>query len=341
MLRAFAVLLVFIFHVFEMIRAKHAVIDDGVARFGVILFFVHTSCVLMGSMQSLRSDGDAWAQRFYLRRLFRLYPLSVFVILVSVLTKAPMMPWMGLEHAPYSASVILSNLLLIQNITGKISVIGVLWSLPIEVEMYLVLPLVFLLVQSRNWGRKMTLLWAGSAVLIVGGQFIAGLVFRGSHKFEALEFIPCFLSGAIAFGLARPARQWPALLWVPSLLVLIAIGGSWAFNPLVFWPCCLALAFLYSRVAQMSRNWFTAICFQIAKYSYGIYLTHSFGLWIFYQLLGQTLHSEAIRLVGTIAFTLVASVFLFHFVEDPMIQLGKRLTTGWAISQGAREPAVQ
>ena len=200
-LRAFAVLLVFINHIFCMIRSRHAVIDDGVARFGVILFFVHTSCVLMGSMQSLRSNGDAWAQRFYLRRLFRLYPLSVFVILVSVLTKAPMMPWMGLEHAPYSASVILSNLLLIQNITGKISVIGVLWSLPIEVEMYLVLPLVFLLVQSRNWGRKMTFLWAGSAVLIVGGQFIAGLVFRGSHKFEALEFYPLF-----SF---RSHRIWP------------------------------------------------------------------------------------------------------------------------------------
>jgi peptidoglycan/LPS O-acetylase OafA/YrhL len=70
-------------------------------------------------------------------------------------------------------------------------------------------------------------------------------------------------------------------------------------------------------------------------------LTHSFGLWIFYQLLGQTLHGEAIRLVGTIAFTLVASVLLFHFVEDPMIQLGKRLTTGWAISHGPRDAAVQ
>jgi len=338
-LRTCAVMLVFLNHLMCMLRAQHAVIDDGAARFGVILFFVHTSCVLMGSIQSIRAEGDLWVSRFYLRRLFRLYPLSIGLIFVSILLRAPMKPWMGLDHAPYSASTLLSNLLLVQNMTGKTSIIGPLWSLPIEVEMYFVLPLVFLLIRFKSW-RRLIMIWLGAALFIAGTQNLAADMLHGAHRFESLEFVPCFLAGAMAFGLARPARPWPSYLWAPSLLALIAIGRHYAFEPLVFWSCCLAVALLYSRIADLPTNLLTRLCHQIANYSYGIYLTHIFGLWIFFQMSGSMLHSVALRITGTVLFTAVASVVLFHLVEDPMIRLGKRLTAGLgASSQPAASPA--
>lgn len=323
-LRAFAVLLVFVYHILCMTRTGPAGLNDALARFGVILFFVHTSCVLMGSMESLVANSKAWIRRFYVRRIFRLYPLSIVSVLLAVALGAPMTPWDGLGHPPYTVSLLFSNLLLIQNVAAGPSIISVLWSLPVEVEMYVVLPLVFLVIRSKTWGWKMAVLWAGSAALIVAVQAEASILFP-HHKVESLEFIPCFLSGAIAYRMARPARCWPSFLWVPLLLAIIAVGGYYAFFAPVFWASCLVLALAFSRIGEMMRSPFTIACHFIAKYSYGIYLTHSFALWVCFQLLGTVLKSSPLRIAGTTVITALASVGLFHLLEDPMIRLGKRL----------------
>ena len=51
------------------------VADVGI--FGVLLFFVHTSLVLMYSMQRSGLTGFALMKNFHVRRFFRIYPLSV------------------------------------------------------------------------------------------------------------------------------------------------------------------------------------------------------------------------------------------------------------------------
>ena len=60
------------------------------------------------------------------------------------------------------------------------------------------------------------------------------------------------------------------------------------------------------------------------QYSYGIYLTHPFALWIAFLVLGKWLDTTALRVVVTVAITGFSSVVLFHLVEDPLIRLGKR-----------------
>jgi peptidoglycan/LPS O-acetylase OafA/YrhL len=327
-LRAFAVLLVLICHLFGITRTGNAHVTDGLGRFGVILFFVHTSCVLMASLESLHSGGQGWLSRFYVRRAFRIYPLAILLILTAIMFGSPAAPWIGPDHPPYTASVVISNLLLMQNVAGQPPVIGVLWSLPLEVQMYIVLPVVFLMMRSRNWGRKMIALWIGAVLLIPSAKVGAQLLFHGSHKFDAFEFIPCFLSGAIAYKLSRPAKPspWPSFLWLPLLLVVIAGGGFCAFWAPGFWACCLLLSLAFTRIADMGKNVFTSLCHLIATYSYGIYLVHSFALWIFFKLIGSMLVSTPLRMFASLLFTALASVALFHFVEDPMIRVGKRLT---------------
>lgn len=325
-LRACAVLLVFVAHACG--TAGWNVMSDGTGRFGVILFFVHTSCVLMASMQSGRAEGGSWVTRFYIRRAFRIYPLSIAMVLLYLVVNGPIAPYGILERAPRTLPVVLSNLALVQNLTAAAPIIGVMWSLPVEVEMYVVLPLVFLLVQSRNWGRKMTVLWAGSAVLILAGQAAATRLFHGAHRLESLEFVPCFLAGAIAYRLPRPAGRWRSYWWVIFLGAIIWIGNQAAFNAPTIWACCLALAFLFARIADLPRNFFTRFCHLVAQYSYGIYLTHSLALWIFFRVLGSALHSPVLSLIGATLFMAAASVALFHLLEDPMIRLGKRVTGG-------------
>jgi peptidoglycan/LPS O-acetylase OafA/YrhL len=63
--------------------------------------------------------------------------------------------------------------------------------------------------------------------------------------------------------------------------------------------------------------------YQIAKYSYGIYLTHSFAL-----LLGPCIfrgYSVTLSLVCELIALIVLPLIAYHLIEHPMIRLGSRL----------------
>ena len=76
-LRAIAVLFVFVGHLFDFWFGGAAVLGDwlhGMTRMGVILFFVHTSLVLMRSLERLAPGNPHFMREFYIRRIFRIYP---------------------------------------------------------------------------------------------------------------------------------------------------------------------------------------------------------------------------------------------------------------------------
>jgi peptidoglycan/LPS O-acetylase OafA/YrhL len=61
----------------------------------------------------------------------------------------------------------------------------------------------------------------------------------------------------------------------------------------------------------------------IARYSYGVYLTHPFAIVIgLYLLRGR---SVPVRVLGEVVPLLVLPVVAYHLLEHPMIRLGSRL----------------
>src|SRR5271167_184997 len=77
-LRTFAVLSVIVDHAGVMLAsvrgAEPAAWVLRIGHIGVLAFFVHTSLVLMFSLERLSRSPDPLAFRFYIRRLFRIYP---------------------------------------------------------------------------------------------------------------------------------------------------------------------------------------------------------------------------------------------------------------------------
>jgi peptidoglycan/LPS O-acetylase OafA/YrhL len=141
LLRAIAVLLVLLNHLTRHYHYDHF---DGVGIFGVLLFFVHTSLVLMYSMQRSHLTGLALVRDFYIRRFFRIYPLSILAVLTAVALHLHA-DGRGLTTGQHPGPIeLVSNLLLIQNLTNSNSIVGPLWSLPLEIQMYLFLPFIFL-----------------------------------------------------------------------------------------------------------------------------------------------------------------------------------------------------
>src|SRR2546428_4029591 len=102
------------------------------------------------------------------RRVFRVYPLSISVVLAVFLLGLPVAgpPW-AMHPLHLTAQGLLANVLLLQNVTMSGSVVIPLWSLPYEIQMYLVLPAIFLLVRrfpSWRWVMALLAVSAGEAL---------------------------------------------------------------------------------------------------------------------------------------------------------------------------------
>jgi len=119
LLRSFAVLLVVGFHLAKLFDWKLAtlrVTDFGLL--GVMFFFVHTTLVLLFSLErQSRSSGKSLFLPFMVRRCFRIYPLSMLVVATVFLLRIPSDLQFGKFNLLHqSAGNVIANLLLIQNV---------------------------------------------------------------------------------------------------------------------------------------------------------------------------------------------------------------------------------
>jgi len=304
-LRTAAVLMVLINH---LTRHYHFDRFDDIGLFGVLLFFVHTSLVLMYSMHRSPLKGFALVKDFYVRRFFRIYPLSILAVLTAVALHLHA-DGRGLSSGPRPGALeLVSNLLLIQNLTYSSSIIGPLWSLPIEVQMYLALPFLFLWKKRSFW--KLLVLWLACGLLGHFPQTIPALAW-----FSLLIFVPNFLPGIMAFTLPEK-RSIPSYLWPPFIL-LIAVVFLWMPSRRVGAEMCLLLGVALPRFREITFRPLKFVSRRIATYSYGIYLGHSFFIWF-----ALTRHNSWVLFW---LMWLIIPAVLYHALEHPAIELGRGL----------------
>jgi peptidoglycan/LPS O-acetylase OafA/YrhL len=126
------------------------------------------------------------------------------VVLLSIPLSIPPNA-LGVPYRWYGVRWVLANVLLVQNISGIKDVASPLWSLPYEVQMYLVLPILFLLLKVPKSGVRLVVVYVVGSVV--------------SPLYHLFKYIPCFLAGVIAcemLGRVRP--RLPAWLWTPTVI---------------------------------------------------------------------------------------------------------------------------
>jgi peptidoglycan/LPS O-acetylase OafA/YrhL len=308
-LRAIAVLMVFGHHLLEYGYFSERRVS-GLGQFGVLIFFVHTSLVLMMSME--RNSG---ALNFYIRRFFRIYPLSVLVVGLVTVLHIPSNP--AREYVFLGTRHLLSNFALTMNLTHSPMALAPLWSLPIEVQMYVVLPLLFLATRTAHPLRNLLFIWIAWLPLAYFQPFMTG-------PHSILRFGPCFLPGIIAYVLLAKSKLTPKLSWLfwPPFIVAVYAGYQLFDRPGFGWIECLALGLAIPLFREVQVKWVRAAASAIAKYSYGIYLFHLIAI---YYCFDSLIAPTWVRIAGSIAFTAVASVASYHLLEEPLIEYGRRL----------------
>jgi len=326
LLRAIAVTLVLTQHLCRRVHVEHLswIPTTSLGYFGVLLFFVHTSLVLMYSLERARLSGPPLFIDFYVRRIFRIYPLSILAVTVAVLLhlESDINGTAGLSFGTLPPKYqILSQLLLVQNLVFVKSIVNVLWSLPFEVQMYAFLPLLFIWIHRKRMLWPLLLLWAVSVVAAVAQTHIHAL-----SRLSLLAYVPNFLPGVIAYKLPHRVRL-KSFLWPIFVLLLIlvftthpALGLGWAL--------CLILGLLMPCFGEITTPWLRVAANRVATYSYGIYISHQFCIWIALGLLAS--HSLWIRMIVLIGLLVVLPLVLYYAIEKPMIKLGARLARRWS-----------
>ncbi len=297
---------------------------------GVGIFFVHTTLVLMWSL-----ERDPHFFRFMLRRIFRIYPLWLFVLFFSVAVHLPTSP----AYAPAfrflhpTFRILFGNIFLIFNLFGSGGgLIGASWTLPVEMEMYFVLPFLFFAIRSMR---------SLSALLLLDLLAIAV-----AHAMEPklggdlIYCAPCFLPGALAY-LAFQRRGpflpgWSFVLWIAALITSFNYFASRHHDSFRSgWIFALLLGSSLPAFRQITLRPLVRVSALLARYSYGLYLWHFTAIALgLYYLKG---YPVGIRILAYVTSIVVLPVASYHAVEEPMIRVGSRLARNIG---NAREPVM-
>ncbi len=337
LLRSFAVMLVVGFHLAKFFNwefEKLRVTDFGLL--GVMLFFVHTTLVLMFSLERQRAgSGTSLLVPFMIRRCFRIYPLAILVVTFVFVFHIPSDLQFGRFNLLHqSAGNFLANLMLIQNVTRQKANPGILWSLPLELQMYLVLPALFLFATRVKSARAMIAFWCSAVALWFAAGLSTGLLplSEGGIRspMEALlkftRFAPCFLPGIVAYKLWGRPRFLPAWCW-PIFLVFCCAMFMWlsGSEPIeTGWFICFTIGLGVCLFREMRENLLTRLTKRIARYSYGIYVLHYFAIWIGFAICRRLNVGLQIAIFAAVLVSL--SVLLYHTVEGPLIKAGVKVS---------------
>ena len=338
-LRSAAVLLVVGFHLAKFFNWRFLslrVTDFGLL--GVMLFFVHTTLVLMFSLERQRSKSNApLLLPFMVRRSFRIYPLAILVVTFAYILRIPsdlQFGSFGLLRQNWRNLV--ANLLLIQNVTLQKANPGPLWSLPLEIQMYLVLPSLFLfaLRVKSSWGT--IVFWWSFVALWFSFGFATGMLplSEGGIRSPAEAilkftlFVPCFLPGIVAYKLWRQPRVLPGFLWPVFLLICCAVfvlfSGSQPIQ--TGWFICFGIGLGACLFRELQDGFVARLARRIARYSYGVYLLHYFAIWFAFVVCGNL--NIGLRITIFAATITSLPVLLYHTVESPLIAAGVEVSEG-------------
>lgn len=149
-----------------------------------------------------------------------------------------------------------------------------------------------------------------------------------------MSFAPCFIAGVIAYRLSRgPRLQLPSLGW-PLLLLATSLAYQFHWGAKTGWVLCLLVGVAVPQFRELGPGLIQKTCQLVARYSYGIYLTHLICIWLAFDVLSSLpRYAQWLVFAGSSAALPVA---LYHAIEAPMIAVGARLAGRWA----QRSPAA-
>lgn len=327
-LRGIAVLAVLAYH------AKVPFFKGG--YLGVDIFFVVSGYLITGLIARSMSEGNFSFSQFYWRRAWRLLPAAYVVFLVCAVA-APWLLTAGEQRdfiKQLIGAVTFTGNIALWLQTGYFEQAAELkpllhvWSLAIEEQYYLLLPVAMLWISPRRWRLAAILATLASAVAcFVQMPTMPGAVFYllptrawelGVGSIVAL-MAPSFEKVILAF----PRRRLLSVAALAGLSALIFVPGQ-TFHPgwTTALACILTAVTVANGVSWPGLRFGTSLLAWFGDRSYSLYLVH----WPLFAFLNSANISGGgapwhFRLSAMVV-SVIAAVLLFRYVEKPLRLVG-------------------
>lgn len=316
LLRLLLALAVVLGHFKSLSGMNDTVFPFNLADAAVDAFFVVSGFLIAGSFD--RSRG---VLEFYTRRVFRLLPMYVFILLVQTALILMLLPGGMLSAPERTLRYLVVNLSFanflqydIAGVLDRLRVPGInpsLWTLKIEMGFYLVVPLICLAVRRWGWG-VLALIFAASA-LYHGGMMHLGAVRYAKQLPGQLQFF------TVGMALHLYGHR---LIVGRGLAVAVCVGF------LVIWTLFQPLPAGVSPIVTGAFVFCFALCLPVMRVkrdlSYSVYLMHA--PLIQTAILLGLFHDTPAILLAVVATVLVLSVGTERWIERPSNRFGKGLS---------------
>ncbi len=330
-------------------RAASALRENG--RFGVQLFFILSGYLIATLL--LREEacyGRISLRAFWIRRILRIWPLYYLIVFIGFglipaldgnLKTAGYRDMLRIHLIPFLAFLGNWSMALVTPLPDWLSI---LWSVCVEEQFYVIVPLMIAFVLPRY---RRPLVAALMAMAIAVRWFCADhygselmIIFNTPAQFDTL-LCGVFLALWLGWDRDRPrlARwlrwlQWPlyaAIGWLMSQS-LLAHGTVWhkTWDFVWVWLCGLGVVI----VAVWGQGWLrTVLSYSrlvwLGKISYGLYMYHEIALWArerIYSVLPWFPNREELLTIATLALTIALAAASYYGYERRFLEFKRAWT---------------
>ncbi|WP_162252135.1 acyltransferase family protein [Caulobacter sp. Root487D2Y] len=354
-LAAFGLVLAFHLPDYLPLAAEGSWLRDALwtGAFGVPVFFLLSAFLITELLTRERdATGKIGVGAFYGRRILRIWPLY-FAVLLGLTALDHLRPGFGPARPDQFAAFALFygnwHVALKGWVAGPVDP---LWSISVEEQFYLLVPLVL------AWGGRRAMGWLAVVALVAAygtiwlyarhpvagdnGQWTNGLV---QYQFFAAGCLLSILLKGRVPSWAWPTRLALALAGLACWLVAVRVCGVRSWDPqspsailaLAGWGLILAgTVAVFLSVLGVRADAVPAPIVRGGRISYGLYMFHAFGLslvfWVLMPALDRyapglstSVPGRAMGVILAVALIVLLAQLSFRFLETPFLKLKDRL----------------
>ncbi|MFT6989204.1 MAG: peptidoglycan/LPS O-acetylase OafA/YrhL [Paraglaciecola sp.] len=306
-------------------------IDLG--KVGVLIFFAISGMVIPFS---LSKGGEYPVRRFFVSRVMRLYPVYWLSI------PAGLYAYYYLGGKEITTEVIVLNMTMFQQFFLVENIIGLYWTLQVEIIFYVMCIVLY----KMNW------LFNKKRIFMIALAFLALALGAAIVRYYTQSKIPVGLLLALVFmflgALWREyiflecleAKRYSVVILISVLLSMPAIsllaynqdmgfGETWYRYVLTYYSAVFMIVTL-TRFCHVKGRIFV----WLGSISYSVYLFHHVIFLVLIDTVGEkTLASLGFPVHLYIAFSMIATIAVssltFRYIEQPMIKLGRNINNGF------------
>lgn len=321
----------------------------NLGKSSVHLFFVLSGFLITFLLcQEKQKNGKIHIKKFYLRRIYRIWPLYYLIMVIGFMVIPFIANFSYFEHVSelirvvknpdnYTTTNILLYLGFLPQFAKPVLGIAQSWSIGIEEQFYIFIPLALYLL-TKKWFFRLLIL---TVVCYIISTFIANdylsyeTVVYKLFKFFKIQYLTIgAIGGYLYFFHSEKISNWSRSRYLYGILILvIAILMTVPVFGLKVQEFILSLGFVLLILMTINNSNSLAIRSKplayLGKISYGIYMYHPFMIFLVMPLVnsfitnhiqGGILYNLMLYLF-TYILTIIVSILSYKYLESKFIKI--------------------